>query len=72
MKVKYLEEDYVDLSDRMRLAPEDFMETADIIDPKFKIIAEELSNPLGKKIIQLLSIQQSTTNQIATTLSESI
>jgi DNA-binding transcriptional ArsR family regulator len=56
----------------MRVAPKDFMETVDIFDPKLKIIAEELANPLGKKVIKLLSINERTLKQISTDLDVSL
>jgi len=59
-------------STTISLAPDDLIATVNLDDKKLKIIAEELSNTIGKNIIQLLSVKKATTKEIASILDESI
>jgi len=52
----------------LRVAPSDILETIEISDPKAKILSEELSNLIGKKIVQMLSSNELTTSEIAAKL----
>lgn len=58
--------------DDFRVAPDDMIETIGLFDPRAKIISEELANPLGKKIIQVLSSSELTTGEISKKLNASI
>jgi len=59
-------------SDDIRVEPDDVIETLGTEDPRLKVIAEELANRVGRRIVELLYPKALTTAQISTALGESI
>lgn len=56
----------------LRVESKEKVETVNVEEPRFKVLAEELSNNVGKKILQLLLSRALTIAQTAEALNESI
>ena len=55
-----------------RVAPDDVIKTIGLLEPEAKILSEELANPVGQRIIQILSSNDLTTAELAKKLDISI
>ncbi len=68
-KVTSIDKNYVD---NLRVAPEDIVKTIGLFDAEAKILTEEMSNSMGRQIIQTLSSEELTTAELAKKLNVSI
>ncbi|MCW4008278.1 MAG: winged helix-turn-helix domain-containing protein [Candidatus Bathyarchaeota archaeon] len=56
----------------MQVAPDDVVKAIGLLEPEAKILSEELSNSVGKQIIQMLASTELTTSELAKKLNTSI
>lgn len=59
-------------NENLQVAPDDVVKAIGLLDPEAKILSEELSNSVGKQIIQMLASTELTTSELAKKLNTSI